>query len=290
MNKALAALAAWLLAALASAQAAPEQVTWTRNVSWPEGELRLEVRTVVQPPLSPATRFQAERRVAETLPSLYIAAVQDLLVDSQHTVGDRLAASDELFRALADQASAKTGPFSSSFTPDLHAVEMEYRFPLYDPSGAGLIAPFVRHELPIPVRRVLGFVPARTFTGVVILAQGDFPVHGKDTRAKVRPALLPRLFDEQMNPVLAPEMCAPESLRKWGVAAYSYSGSEEELRKREERIGLNPLRTRARAVFGIHATDLLLSGEAARQLLSRPQNRELLVQGRILIILDPPER
>lgn len=290
MNKALAALAAWLLAALASAQAAPEQVTWTRTVSWPAGELRLEVRTAVQPPLSPATRFQAERRVAEALPSLYIAAVQDLLVDSQHTVGDRLAASDELFRALADQASAKAGPLSSSFTPDLHAVVMEYRFPLYDPSGAGLIAPFVRHEQPFPIRRVLGFVPARTFTGVVILAQGDFPVHGKDSRAKVQPALLPRLFDERMNPVLDPEMCDPGYLRKWAVAAYSYSGSEEELRKREERIGLNPLRTRARAVFGIHATDLLLSSEAARQLLSRPQNRELLMQGRILIIIDPPER
>jgi len=62
------------------------------------------------------------------------------------------------------------------------------------------------------------------------------------------------------------------------------------VRKREERIGTTPLRTRARAVFGIHSTDILLSSETARQLLSRPQNRELLQAGRILIIIDPPER
>jgi len=93
-----------------------------------------------------------------------------------------------------------------------------------------------------------------------------------------------------MDPVLSPQMCDPQALRRWGVAAYAYSSLEEALAPFEDRVGPTPLRTRARGVFGRNATDLLLSTEAARQLLSRAHNRDLLRDGRILIILDPPER
>ena len=82
-------------------------------------------------------------------------------------------------------------------------------------------------------------------------------------------------------------MCDPEALKRWGgVAAYEYSADEATLKANEERVGVLPLRTMARGVFGRNATDILLSADAARQLLSREQNRALLREGRILIILD----
>jgi hypothetical protein len=74
------------------------------------------------------------------------------------------------------------------------------------------------------------------------------------------------------------------------VAGYAYSGEEGSLRAFRDRVGELPLLTKARGVFGRNATDLLLSAEVARQLLSRQHNRELLREGKILIILDPPER
>jgi hypothetical protein len=103
----------------------------------------------------------------------------------------------------------------------------------------------------------------------------------------VEPALRPRLFDEDMNPVLTAEMCDPHFLVDWGLAAYAYSDEEAPFR---QRIGDLPLRTMARGVFGRNATDLLLPKDVVRQLLSREANRQLLRECRILIILDRPER
>ncbi len=279
-----------LLLVVGAAYADFDELARARSLLWAEGALRLEVRKGVDPgsPLTPATRFQAERRIEEALPYLYIEAVQDVAVDSHDSVGDRLAASGALYRALSELGAAGALRESAAFTRDLHAVIVAYRFPFY--GEYGLAAPFVVHERPFPIPRILGFTPARTFTGLVILAQGEFPSHGKDLRERVRPALLPRLYDEDMNPVLSPEMCDPQALRKWGVAAYAYSGEEAALKAYGERIGELPLRTMARGVFGRNATDILLSRETARQLLSRERNRELLRGGRILIILDPPGR
>ncbi len=283
-------LAAALLTATVAANADFDELARSHHLLWSEGALLLEVRKEVDPavPLAPATRFQAEQRIAEALPYLYLEAVQDVPVDSHDSVGDRLAASSALFRELSELAAAGARRESAAFARDLHAVIVVYRFPLFGEQG--LAAPFARHEQPFPVPRRLGFAPARGFTGLVILAQGELPSHGKDLRERARAALLPRLYDEDMNPVLSPEMCDPQALRKWGVAAYAYSGQEEALAGFQDRIGPLPLRTMARGVFGRNATDILLSAEVARQLLTRQHNRDLLREGKILIILDPPQR
>jgi hypothetical protein len=274
------------LLAAGAAHADFDELARTPTPDWAQGALLLEVRAKVEPgsPLSPATRFLAERRIDEALPYLCIEALQDVPVDSYDRLADRLKSSGELFRSLSELAASGAVKETAAFSRDLHEVVVSYRLPFFGRNG--LILPFVQHQQPLPMRRVLGFTPARTFTGLVILAQGDFPSHGKDLRERVRPALLPRLWDEDMNPVLSPEMCNPDSLKKWGVAAYAYSADEATLQAYAERVGLQPLRTMARGVFGRNATDILLSVEAARQLLSREPNRELLQEGRILIILD----
>jgi hypothetical protein len=283
-------LAAALWTATVTANADFDELVRSHQLLWSEGALLLEVRKAVDPtsPLAPATRFQAERRIEEALPYLYMEAVQDVAVNSHDSVGDRLATSGALFRALRERAAAGALRESAAFARDLHAVVVVYRFPLF--GEYGLTTPFVQHERPFPIPRILGFTPARAFTGLVVLAQGELPSHGKDLRERARAALLPRLFDEDMNPVLSPEMCDPQALRKWGVAGYAFSGEETALEAFRDRIGELPLRTKARGVFGRNATDLLLSAEVARQLLSRQHNRDLLRDGRILIILDPAER
>jgi len=75
----------------------------------------------------------------------------------------------------------------------------------------------------------------------------------------------------------------PAYLSRWGVAAYSSSLDE---RPFLERIGYNPLRVFAIGLFGKYPTDILLSREDGYRILSRPHNRQLLKEGRILIITD----
>jgi hypothetical protein len=256
------------------------------SVLWDQGAIVLQVETKVsaEERLSPGVRFQAEQRIEEALPTLYIEAVEGILVNSDQTVGQRLAASDLLFRSLSELAVRGAQKQSASFSKDLHRVLVQYRFPLYGPTG--LIAPFVQHERPFPISRLLGFAPTRTFTGLVIYARGELPSYGKPGKERVNPSLLPRLFDEHTNPVLIPEMCDPQFLVRWGLAAFVFADDETPFR---ERIGDLPLRTMARGVFGRNATDLLLPDEAVRQLLTREANRRLLREARILIILDRPE-
>jgi hypothetical protein len=264
-----------------------DELTRRRSVLWDQGAMLLEVEKGVsaEERLNPGARFQAERRIEEALPTLYIEAVEGVLVDSAETVGQRLQASDILFRSLSELAVHGAQKQSASFSKDLHRVLVQYRFPFYGPTG--LIAPFVQHERPFPISRMLGFAPSRSFTGLVIYARGELPSHGKPGSERVNPSLLPRLLDENTDPVLTPEMCDPRFLVRWGLAAYAFTDDETPFR---ERIGELPLRTMAREVFGRNATDLLLPNEVVRQLLTREANRQLLREARILIILDRPER
>jgi hypothetical protein len=52
------------------------------------------------------------------------------------------------------------------------------------------------------------------------------------------------------------------------------------------RVGNVPLRLAARGVFGDKDTDIVISMDGARQLLSLPANISLLQTGRILIVYD----
>lgn len=274
-----------LLLRPAAVQAQQEPFSRAVNPDWEGGFLIVETRTAVQPGESrPDLRHQIQRRIERQLPALIVEEVLPLTLDSYETIGDRLQREQQLFRALNEAAAAGVEEQAAGFSRDLGEIHLRYRLPFYGPHG--LASVFVSHIRPFPMQLVLGFVPARPFTGLVIYATGELPAHGKPARERVQPALFPRLFDQELNLVLSAEMCDPEALRRGGLAAYRYG---EETAADIERVGAFPLRTVARGVFGKNSTDLLLSGEAVRQLLSLEANRAMLRNCRILIVLDAPD-
>jgi hypothetical protein len=101
-----------------------------------------------------------------------------------------------------------------------------------------------------------------------------------------RPALFPRIWDEQMNLLLDKGMCAPESLARWGMVGYSQAVDDPAA---DLRVGNVPLRLAARGVFGDNDTDIVISMDGARQLLALPENIALLQTGRIVIVYDSLE-
>jgi hypothetical protein len=271
-----------LAAALATALPALEpEVQAQAKMDWSQGALELDASLPVQGELSPDVRFVYERQVDQMLPSLFSQAVAQVTLDSHRSLGDRFRESPGLLQSLSDLALARGRKELSRLDQELKQVQVSYRFPFY--GEGGLIGPLVLHSVPYPLPRLLGFVPTRAFSGLVIYAKGELPAHGKDESERLRPALFPRLYDEDMNLVLNEEMCDPAYLRQWGMVAYSYDQDEGPFL---ERIRVAPLRTVARGVFGIRATDIILSRETARQLLSSEENRSLLRQGRILVIID----
>lgn len=79
-------------------------------------------------------------------------------------------------------------------------------------------------------------------------------------------------------------MLRPDWVERWGVVAYTESTNEYEW---IDRVGNDPLRILARGVFGVLPTDLIISQADADRLLAHPDNRELLREGRILVIVPP---
>jgi hypothetical protein len=286
---AVAAMAITLFSALVASSfgqpAEPLQPLVRPTVDWQAGALVLDIRFSLDTAgLQQDYRFQAERELQRVLPALFLQAAVGILYDSSRTVGERIHESQELYFSLSERGSpAFARKEYSRLAPDLRQVEVGYRFPLYGPQG--LAVPFILHTHPYPMPRLLGFVPTRIFSGLVIDARGQLPAHGKDSRESLQPALFPKLYDEQMNLVLSPEMCEPEYLGRWGMAAYAY---EEDETPFFERIRTTPLRTAARGVFGINATDVILPDDAVRRLLTLEANQAMLRQCRILIIVDPP--
>lgn len=286
---ALSAVAILLYTVLAPAcfgqPAEPVQPLVSSTVDWRTGALVLDLRVALDGSgLQQDQRFQAERELERVLPALFLQEAAGILFDSSRTLGERIHESQDLYFALSERGRPSFARKEySRLARDLREVEVGYRFPFYGPQG--LAVSFILHTRPYPMARPLGFVPTRAFSGLVIDARGQLPAHGKDSREALQPALFPRLYDEQMNLVLAAEMCEPEYLQRWGLAAYAY---EEDEAPFFERVRTTPLRTAARGVFGIHSTDVILPDDAVRRLLTREANQAMLRQCRILIIVDEP--
>ena len=205
--KGLLVFIAGLLAA-GAAHADFDELARTRTLEWPQGVLVLEVRGKVEPgsALSPATRFLAERHIDDALPYLCIEALQDVPVDSYDRLGDRLGSSGELYRSLSDLAQ----PARSRSRPPSPKTSTKWSCPTAFRFSARTVSSsaFVKHERPFPMRRILGFTPTRTFTGLVILAQGEFPSHGKDLRERVQPGPAAPPVGRGHEPRARPRRCA----------------------------------------------------------------------------------
>ena len=273
---AAAALILALSAAFASAQAAglsaESRVDWESRVL----RLRVELDAAAAGLRLPSGRLEAERLIEREFAGLAKEAVFGLPVDSYRTVSGTVAeGSLDVNGLLGIAAQASHGP--SSFSRDMRFFSAEYSIPL----GA-VAALYAGGTEAVPLAAPLEHRPSRPYTGIVIYAESELPVHGERVSASLRPCLFPRIFDEDMRPVMKRDNVEPAVLAAWGPLGYA-AGL---LASAEDRVGDDPLRIRALGVFGAARTDIVISREDAARILSRPENRDLLRLGRVLVVLD----
>ena len=270
-----------LLAPAASAQEAAPALDVTRTLDWAAGRVVMEVRRALDPstPSLVKAKADAETDLDQRIPGILSQAAGPVTVDSSHLLSDYFSSDPGLAAKLSDAAlhARRTDLFLSQ---DFTTLVARYVIPFFGEQG--IAAPFFPSQA-TPVRRRLGDVATRPYTGLLIFAQGVLPAAGSTRMAQVRPALFPRIWDEQMSLVLDRSMCTPESLARWGMVGYSQSVDDPAA---DLRVGAVPLRLAARGVFGDKDTDIVISMDGARQLLAIPQNIALLQQGRIVIVYD----
>ena len=217
--------------------------------------------------------------IESRLPDFLSRAVSALTVDSSHTMGDLLSSDPGLFARWSELG---LGGHRDDFflSPDFSSLVARYTLPFF--GAQGISSPlFPSRETPI--RRSLGYVATRKFSGLLIHAKGPLPEAGSSRTAVARPALFPRIWDEQMNLVLDRGMCSPEALAKWGMVGYALDPDEDAA---VLRVGNFPLRLAARGVFGDKPTDIVISTDGARKLLTLAENIALLREGRVCIVYD----
>jgi hypothetical protein len=280
---ALAAAAALPLIAQDGAASGPE-LTAASRIDWAAGRVVVEITRPLDLSIPSLVRAKsdAETDLDQRLPGTLSRALGPLTVDSSRTFSDVFSSDPELFTRLNDIAvhAQRTDLF---LTTDLATLVARYAIPFFGEKG---IASPLYPQKTTPIRRRLGDVTTRAYTGLLIFARGLLPAAGTSRMSAARPALFPRIWDERMNLVLDKDMCTPESLARWGMVGYSQAVDDPNA---DLRVGAVPLRLAARGVFGDNATDVVISTEGAAQLLALKENISLLQTGHIVIVYDSLE-
>ena len=255
------------------------------SVNWDAGILTVEVSAPVAERRfnAPTAGFRVEQAIDQRLPLIFQETVLDLKVDSRSTIEDLVLGSPQLYDGI-ENLSRQGRKLYTRRSADLRSVRVRYEFNLYP----GLATLFVNHRRAGPMPSFLEWVPTREFTGVVIYAQEELPVHGEEGSTHLEPALFPGIYDLEAPGVLGRRILErqtadPDWAARWGTAGYTDSLNENIW---IERVGQNPLRILARGIFGIHDTDIIIDRDDADILLAHEANRRLLREGRVLIILN----
>jgi hypothetical protein len=252
----------------------------TSRVDWLTNRFLLDVRM----PLSPDARnyaaaaYGAQESVEANLPEILQEEATAVRVDSFRTLGQHYGSRPELAVEVAG-LSGELQPVVNRQTPDLRFLQLEYALELF-PTLARL---FIDHSRPRPLPRILSWRPTREFTGLVIYAKGDLPVHGEDRTAVLQPAMFPDVYDSEMGVVMEPNRVDPQVLSTRGAVAYTTDPTAPVV---EQRAGTRPLRTVAVGAFGRYGTDPIIPRADAEILFAEPGNHELIRSGRIVIVIE----
>jgi hypothetical protein len=230
----------------------------------------------------PNGRSASEAELRRLYPVLIRPVLESLPVNSSATIGDYLEEGrlDPYFTDNVATMAASVPPFLST---DFRRIRSTYKLSLT--AIAPLIPPRQNSVLAVPP---LNSVDTGTYTGIIIIADGELPVHGKRSAALPLPSLAPRLWDSDMN-LLFDRNETPN-----GAIPFRYMSTDSILTARpgglspeaEAIAGTAPLRVIATEVFGERPADPVIATADAAKILASENNRRLLREGKLIIILN----
>ena len=225
----------------------------------------------------PTDRNAAIRLIQQNRSSLLKNAYLSILVDSSHRIGNYLA---EERISLTDINTVINNGKSTApvLSQELQTAIVYHQNPLQELANL-----FVKHNAPYtPSFFPLG-TASKVYTGILIDARGQLPVHGEYSSDQLNPCLFPKIWNKNMNLIYEKNIVEPSRAKKQGIVLYTGTLDESMYR---DRIGTEPLRIIARGVFGDNRTDPIISNEDAERILAKSENIDLLRQGKIVIVCD----
>ncbi|WP_172961623.1 LPP20 family lipoprotein [Desulfovibrio ferrophilus] len=111
------------------------------------------------------------------------------------------------------------------------------------------------------------------YTGLVVDARG----------LGVRPAMSPRILDEDGKELYGTVMVSREYAIQQGMAGYA---KDQDKAMTNPRVGSNPMTVAAVAVKGRSRSDLVIPTAKAEEIRTQAESKEYLGQARVMILLD----
>jgi hypothetical protein len=264
------------------------------SVDWEGGEINAALSLDLKSAgiRLPAGRIRGEEILLNEYPRILRPCILSLQTDSSSTLGDYIRRG-ELDPGALDALNAlnrllmEAGKTPPSLSANLGFMTGRYNLNLKDLASL-FPRPLRRPDVPRPL------IPSPTadYTGIIIIADGELPIHGRNSSALVRPCLFPKIWDRDMTEIFTRNMTNPSepggnAMVRYTTAAAIFrptpSGLEGDLAR---LAGPNPLRIFARGVFGVYPADPIIDKEDALKIISSENNRRLLREGRVIFILN----
>ena len=266
------------------------QISISALLDWEKGELEAVTDLDLA---STGLRFPSGRNQAEEiLREEYLGLIRPLLlslqVDSSSTVEDLIQRGDFNLREL-DNICLDARAIPPGFSTDFTRFTGRYTLDL-----SSLSAALVRHQQAGQVDRPIIPSPSANYTGIIIIADHLLPIHGRNTNALLQPCLFPKIWDNDMNLIYERNLTdhiitgsGQNSMVRYtrsdNIFHPTPSGLEEGL---IAVVGERPLRIFARSVYGLHPTDPIIDRADAQLILSTENNRRLLQEGRVVMVIN----
>jgi len=264
---------------------ADTKIEITGRIEWDTMEIKAAVSLDLESAgvRLPGGRGRGEVLLSEGYLRLIRPGILELQVDSSSTIADLINRGEFSLTEVEGLALA-----ARSLPPAL-SHDMLKMSASYTVSISGLSAFFLRHNRSAPVARTMTPVSTARYTGIIIIAPEELPVYGMRSETLAIPCLFPKIWDSEMNLIYERNMLQPgiSTMVRYAPSAsifqHNPSGLSPELRA---VVGDRPLRIFASGVFGIKPTDLIIDRSDALLIISSDENRRLLSEGKVAIILD----
>ena len=231
----------------------------------------------------PAGRTQGEALITSEYLRLIRPNILNIQVDSSTVLSDLVGRGEWTLAEVEDLAiQARAVP--PALSPDFSMLTASYSLDI-----TGILKAHIHHQRPSDIPRTLIPVSAPAYTGIIIIASGTLPAHGMNTGAVVRPCLFPKIWDTGMNLIFEKNMLNPQTgaMARYFPMKDIFAGGPSGLsREIAAVVGNRPLRIFARGVFGVTPTDPIIGSEDALLIISSEENRSLLREGKVVIILE----
>lgn len=248
-------------------------IDWTDNTFTSSISLDLQKAGISLP----SGKNSAVNRINIELPTLIKDPLLSIYVTSDTKLSDMVLSDNvtlEQITDIIDDGKRTPGVFSDS------SMNLQTRHTINLKEISSLM---VKHNFPYKPPRPIEQPASRAYTGIIIDARGMHPVHGEFVDDNTYPCFFPQVWDDQMNLIFERNMSDAAAQKQNGLVHYDWSDDES---RYSDRVGIDPMRIRARKVYGRLRTDPIISRSDALRILSVPENIELLRQGKVVILLD----